>query len=182
MNCLREVRIEITGHPKGKGRGRAVTAAGARVYTPADTKQWEQDARTEARSVMGGRDPFSGPCTLIAKAIFPVPRSWPAWKREAAQAGFIHHTSVPDADNIAKIAQDALNGVVFVDDGLVSTCQVTKGYGLRPGVYIEVRELDQPQSFKDYKERFFHLTPPDPDLNMQLYNAKTGRQENDPET
>lgn len=155
MTIPRKARIDVTGHPKGKGRGRAVnTASGARIYTPAETRQWEQDARTEARATMDGREPFSGPCWLGVKAVFPVPRSWPAWKREAALAGDVLHTSTPDADNVAKIAQDALNGIVFVDDGLVATSVVEKVFGDRPGVFIEVHEMDYPANAKDYRKRF----------------------------
>lgn len=153
--ALRAVEIDVTGHPEAKGRGRAVnTPNGPRIYTPANTQKWEADARSEARAAMGNNVPFGGPCEMWVTAVFPVPRSWPNWKQEAALAQHMVHTSTPDADNIAKIAQDALNGVVFVDDGQVAYCRTTKRYGERPGVYILVRELDQPADAKDWKARW----------------------------
>jgi len=103
---------------------------------------------------MEGATPFDGPCEMAIEAVFPVSKSWPNWKQEAALAHAFAHTSKPDADNIAKIAQDALNGVVFIDDGQITRCHVGKFYGERPGVYIVVRETDQPTSAQDWKERW----------------------------
>lgn len=47
-----------------------------------------------------------------------------------------HHN---DCDNLAKAVLDALNGILWVDDGLINDLHVTKQYGEdRPGVDVTV--------------------------------------------
>lgn len=138
------IEITVTGNPVAKGRGRVGRTANGRpmVFTPAKTRNWERDASVIARQRMEGRPPAEGPLAIVITATFPVPVSWPAWKREAALSGRVAHTTKPDGDNIAKAAKDALNGVVWRDDAQVVTTTIGKAYGLAPSVVIAVREVD----------------------------------------
>jgi Holliday junction resolvase RusA-like endonuclease len=45
-------------------------------------------------------------------------------------------TELPDSDNLAKAAQDAMNGIVWADDVLVFDLAVLKVYGPEPGVMV----------------------------------------------
>lgn len=136
----RPVEVLVTGHPVAKGRGRVGKLANGRatVFTPTKTRKWEADARQVAREAMAGREPLAGPLACRVVATFVPPASWPAWKREAALCGQVHHTGKPDGDNVLKAAKDALNGVVWVDDAQVVEVAVTKGYSDAPGVRIQV--------------------------------------------
>lgn len=83
--------------PVPKGRPRA--GLGGRMYTPAKTKQFEQDfgfmARAKARKD-GVRIPYAGSLRLSV---------------------MIHAAQVPaDIDNYVKAIMDALNGVIYADD------------------------------------------------------------------
>ena len=50
----------------------------------------------------------------------------------------ICYTSYPDNDNICKLVQDALNGVIWADDRRIADIHVYKRYSLRPRTEIIV--------------------------------------------
>lgn len=135
---MNSVTIDITGHPVAKGRARF--GKNGAVFTPAKTRKWEADARMVARQAMGARQPFTGPVAVIVEMCFPIPASWPKWKREAARNGEVMHTTKPDADNVVKAAKDAMNGVVWLDDAQVFAVTITKGYGDTPRVLVRASE------------------------------------------
>ena len=137
---MEDLELTILGDPVPKARAR-VTKAGI-TYTPAKTRKWEQTAALMAQAQMRGRDPLQGPLEVVVIAEWPVPVSWPAWKRDSALQGRICHTTKPDADNIIKAAVDALNGIVFRDDSQIVGMIARKGYSERPAVTIRVRALD----------------------------------------
>lgn len=135
--------IRITGHPVPQGRPRAVAFAGhARLYKPAKSRRWEEDARQEARLVMGPRTPFKGCLLLDLKSFIVPPTGWAAWKIEAAIAGLIRPTSKPDVSNLLKAAEDALNGVVWIDDAQIVNAGASKHYAEQPEVQIVVTSID----------------------------------------
>ncbi len=78
------VQIIVPGPPVAKARPR-VTRRG--TYTPAKTRAYEEHVQLVARQAMAGRKPLTGPLRAHVVAVFPVPRSWPKWKRGAALAG-----------------------------------------------------------------------------------------------
>ena len=124
------VHVILSGQPVGKGRPR-FTRAG-RTYTPAKTKEYEQKLRQAAIEAMKEQDrgPTEMPCRVQILAQFQIPKSWPKYKQRAALTGAGNYKpGKPDIDNIAKAALDAMNGVVFKDDALVSKLQVEKRYG-----------------------------------------------------
>lgn len=88
--------------------------------------------------------PFIGPVELSFCAIFPVPRSWPKKRREAALRGKIWHTSKPDTDNLAKQLKDAMTRMGFwADDRQVAVYgRVEKFYGKCGEWRVSVRELE----------------------------------------
>lgn len=135
----RQLTIEVAGDPVAKGRPR-VTKTG-HAYTPAQTRRWEQYARLMAQQQMAGQAPIAGPVEVCVRAVFPVPASWPAWKRQMALAGAVGHTTKPDGDNLFKAAVDALNGIVFVDDSQIIWHSAAKLYGDKPRVEIIIAEV-----------------------------------------
>lgn len=134
------ISIVVTGEPVAKGRPRAAVIGGkARMYTPGKTRSWENDARQLARIEMGPRAPLDGPLKLSVLAVFPVPSSWPKWKRALVEsAETVHFDIRPDIDNVCKSASDALDGIVWLDDKQIVEIIGRKVYGIRPRVEIEV--------------------------------------------
>ena len=131
--------IELPGEPRGKGRPRFSRQSG-RTYTDGATREYETNLRVLAGHVMGGRVPFQGALIVRVEAYFQPPASWSGKKRLAAQAGLVHHTTRPDADNLVKML-DALNTVVWLDDKQIVDLQLIKSYSDRPRYVIEVRAL-----------------------------------------
>lgn len=124
------IHVILSGQPVGKGRPR-FTRAG-RTYTPAKTKAYEEKLRQAAIEAMKDQDrePTEMPCRVVILAQFQIPKSWPKYKQQAALLNEGNYKpGKPDIDNIAKAALDAMNGIVFKDDALVSKLEVEKRYG-----------------------------------------------------
>lgn len=136
------VIISISGPPRGKGRPRTrVIGNFATIYTDAKTRRYEAsiaDAGAAAMKVMG-LSPLEGfPVSLRVMAYMPIPKSWNRADRTAALAHELWPISTPDADNIAKCAGDALNGICWDDDSRIVNLHAMKIYSDRPRLEIEV--------------------------------------------
>lgn len=136
------IRFTVPGTPQGKGRARFSTRGGfARAFTPEKTVAYEGLIALAAQQAMAGADLIAGPVYLTVTAFFPIPASWSQKRRAETNARLTWHTSKPDADNIAKAAGDALNGVVFKDDSQVAFAKVMKHYAETPRLEIVVEAL-----------------------------------------
>jgi Holliday junction resolvase RusA-like endonuclease len=140
-DAVMPITISVVGPPQGKGRARTFVKPGGHVghYTPTATRDYEAMIRAAAQREMGNKAPWSQPVRFTMRAIFPIPASWSAKKRNAALTGGIWPAKKPDLDNILKAWKDALNGVVYVDDALVVRAEIEKRYGPQPLVVATVR-------------------------------------------
>ena len=130
----------IPGNPRGKGRPRFVRATG-RTYTDDATANAEAYVRMLASREMAGRQPFEGPVRLTMHAIFAPPKSWSKKRQAEALTGQIRPTAKPDASNVLKLAEDAMNGVVFHDDAQITDVVFAKKFGAQPMIVITVEAL-----------------------------------------
>lgn len=141
---LATYEFTIPGSPKPKGRPRATKdrKGNVRVFTPSKTREAEQ---TLAARAMPFRPPtpIEGPVHLDVIFVLPIPASYPKWKKEAAEAGYLFHTKKPDRDNLLKLLKDALNEVFWLDDGQVCIGTEQKVYGAEPRTWVRVVELQQ---------------------------------------
>ncbi len=133
------IEIVLLGAPRGKERPR-LTKAG-HVYTPEKTRNYEAALKYAAEQVMGDRPPLAGPLKVDIRAVMPISPSWPKKRQEAARAGLERPTKKPDWDNFGKVI-DALNLVVWIDDGQVVDGSVSKFYGDKPGMWIKVEQIN----------------------------------------
>lgn len=116
---MSSVSFDVWGKVRGKGRPRFTR--GGPVYTPKGTRDYERAIR-EAFENAPGRppEPFSGPIDVTIVTSRQLPKSTPkSVIREP-------DTHKPDADNVAKIVLDALNGVAWLDDAQVTSLTVVK--------------------------------------------------------
>ena len=74
-------------------------------------------------------------------AYFAVPKSTSKKKRAQMLKGSIRPTKKPDADNIAKVIADSLNGLAYHDDAQLVDVVVCKFYGENEGVAVEIQEV-----------------------------------------
>lgn len=66
--------------------------------------------------------PLEGPLQIRIRAVFPRPKSM-IWKTKPMPR--VLHTSTPDADNVTKAVQDAVNQILWRDDSQIAieTCE-----------------------------------------------------------
>lgn len=132
------IEIVVLGAPVAKGRPRFAKETG-HVYTPEKTRNFEAALKYAAEQVMGDRPPLTGPLALDITVKLPIAPSWPKKRQAAARAGVERPTKKPDFDNYAKTV-DALNLVVWVDDGQIVDARVQKFYSDKPGMWVRVSE------------------------------------------
>lgn len=141
------LKIEVPGHPVGKGRPRAgrrwrkgKTSQYTAIWTPQATVAYEQFIGIQGNLAMHGRPPIAAevPVKIEILIMFEVPKSWSMTKRQAAIQGDIRPIVAPDWDNISKCVGDGLNKIVWADDSQIVDARVQKFYGARSFVHIEV--------------------------------------------
>ena len=148
-NPGRTIRFTVTGAavPKDRVRARIVTPKGKKpfvqLYTPKETQAYEDRIKRLAKRAWGDAEPSLRPIELQVTIFVEIPSSWSKWKREAATRGEILPTGVPDVDNVVKAISDAMNKIVYRDDGQVCTVDAVKLYapeGAEGYVEVAVRE------------------------------------------
>ena len=133
---MRTVSFALSGEPEGKQRLRLDRRAG-RLYTPTPTLKHEERIRKVAREHFP--EPFTGAIRLIVEAVFPVRASWSKAKRAALLNQ--PHLAKPDASNIAKSCEDALNGIAYADDSQVAELVARKLWGETAETRVTVEVL-----------------------------------------
>lgn len=134
------VAFVVAGHPQGKGRARALVRHGHIAhYTPEKTRSYESMIRGAAMDAMAGRAPIAVPVVMQVAAFFAVPQSWSKKRRDAALAGEALPGKKPDLSNVVKAAEDAINGVVLIDDALIVASYAVKRYSDRPRLDVLVK-------------------------------------------
>lgn len=135
------IEIVVLGVPVAKGRPRFSKATG-HTYTPEKTRNFEAALKYAAEQVMGDRPPLDGPLRVQIIVKLPIPASWAKKQQAAARSGALRPTKKPDFDNYAKTV-DALNQVVWLDDGQVVEAAVSKFYSDKPGMWVRVQPLEE---------------------------------------
>lgn len=134
--------IELLGAPRGK-QAMAASQSDGHIYMPARTRDEMAAWRFAAKEAMAGRPPFAGPIRLKVSVVKPIPKSWSKREKNIAAIASLWAPVKPDHDNVTKML-DALNQLVWVDDCQIVDSHVTKVYGARPGVRLEIFELQGP--------------------------------------
>ena len=130
--------IYIPGDPIGKERPRHTRSG--HTYTPEKTKAYE--AKVAACFLKANGKRIDGPVLVAITAYTPIPKRATKADRAAMEAGARLPMKRPDADNIAKVCMDALNGLAYHDDAQVIGLSVLKRYG-EPHVEINIMGGDK---------------------------------------
>lgn len=135
---MSEITIIVPGQPVGKGRPRAFQTRGPRrtikMHTPEKTRDYEQAIALVGRQAMQGREPLGGPVRITLRIFMEIPASWSKAKREAALQGGVLPISKPDASNVLKAVEDALNGIAYIDDSQIIDATISKRYSAEPRI------------------------------------------------
>lgn len=120
-----EIRFVVPGIPIAQPRQRHRVVCGhAQNYTPAKhpVNQFKRDAAIAVAKLYQG-PPLEGP--LYMEIVFVMPRPGRLiWKTRPMPRE--PHTAKPDRDNLMKSLQDALNGLLYVDDSQLCDGPVSK--------------------------------------------------------
>lgn len=141
------IQFTVPGDPRGKQRPR-MTKYGT-AYTPRETVAYEKLVKAcMFRSIENGTSGTTRyktePVCVTIIAYYRIPTSITKKVRERIEAGDEKPTKKPDADNIAKIIMDALNGLAYQDDRQVVALTVLKEYakGTEPRVEVTVSKYE----------------------------------------
>lgn len=113
-----------------------------RTYTPKRTHDYEGLIADAARFALGSARPTDRPVAVRLTFAFAYAKSWSKKKREAAARGELFPYAAGDTDNLAKLALDAVNGVIWTDDRKVVRIEAQKVYGPQDFVRFHVEEID----------------------------------------
>jgi len=142
------IEFFVPGVPSTSGskRGFINRKTGGVIVAPANSKnqkQWMSDVKKFAQQ----NDDFElirGPVKLTIRFIFSRPKSHygsgknaEVLKKSAPQ----WHIKKPDLTKLVRCTEDALKGVIWLDDSQVVSQDVFKDYGYRPGAQIIITNL-----------------------------------------
>lgn len=133
-----DIEFSVEMKPTGKARPRVGRFG---MYTPKKTHDAESVIARAAKSRMGSLQPSSENVTMMVSVTFPIPKSYRGLKRELAESGQLLPGKKPDIDNMVKLAADAMNGIVYVDDAQVCRLVAEKKYGQRAEMWIRVLSM-----------------------------------------
>ena len=120
--------------PQPKGRPRFTKFGHA--YTPAKTQEYEKQI---AEYYSSQTDDFYDTAVKV-RLVFnmPIPKSITKKNRELIMTGVTKCTVVKDVDNLAKAVLDAINGLAYTDDRLITKLTVIKKYATENNVGTEL--------------------------------------------
>ena len=132
--------FEVMGNPQGKARAR--TGKGF-AYTPEKTVLYENLIKQSFQMANTKKEYYDNePLAMFITAYFGIPKSMSKKDRDKITHHALFPTKKPDADNIAKVVCDALNGIVYHDDTQIVDLNVQKRYTTdEPKVTVEIYEV-----------------------------------------
>ena len=135
------VLFRVDGPLVPKGRPRFSKVGGfIKTYTDSKTMDYEAKVREAAQTAMGSSEPIETPVGAFVYFRVPVPQSYSKSRTKDCLDGFLKPSKRPDLDNLLKAVLDAMNGVVYKDDGQLVSLHCTKVYASEPGVDVLIRE------------------------------------------
>ena len=135
------VTFSVDGDPVGKQRARYAKRGNyVQTYTPDKTRNYESLIKEAAIQAMGSNEILETPVNLYLYIRVPIPKSYSKKRLEACLNGSEKPIKKPDASNVLKSVEDAMNGVVYKDDSQIVNIHVTKVYASQSGIDVCVKE------------------------------------------
>ena len=142
------ITLEFPGKPKAVQSVRVSVIAGfAHKYQPREQIEWKNYLMILAREQLPSDFKiFTGvPLKIEMAFVFLLPKSAPKRIQAAVQdAGDrVWKITKPDVtDNLPKGVVDALAGIVYRDDCIISDSHATKYYGLEEKTVVKITEIE----------------------------------------
>jgi Holliday junction resolvase RusA-like endonuclease len=135
------VTFKVDANPVGKQRARYAKRGNfVQTYTPDKTRNYESLIKEAAIEAMGSSEPLETPVNLYLYIRAPIPKSLPKKRMEACLNGLEKPIKKPDASNVLKSVEDAMNGVVYKDDSQIVNIHVSKVYSSVSGIDVCIKE------------------------------------------
>ena len=141
----------IPGKPQGKARARTFynpKLGRTQSITPEKTVLYE-NLIISCFKAQNSKDGKSigwfkkEPLEVEIEANYPIPKSTTKKIYAEILEGKIKPTKKPDADNIAKVVCDALNGIAYTDDTQITHLTISKHYTeTEPFVKVSISEAE----------------------------------------
>lgn len=147
----KEVNFTVEGKPQGKARARTFynpKLGRVQSMTPEKTVLYENLVKQSftQQTVEDVRWFNKEPLAMCITAYYPIPASTTKKDRQLIATGKLLPTKKPDADNVAKVICDALNGVAYGDDTQIIKLVVLKAYTEgQPRVKVYIEEVEEGQ-------------------------------------
>lgn len=146
---MSRVRFVVYGkcQPAGSKRAFVHPKTGRAIVTDANAKSkpWQQEVAGAAHEAMDGRPPFTGPVELWVIFSLARPKGHYGSGRNAGtvkDSAPMFPTGRPDCTKLLRGLEDALTGIVWLDDAQVVLQKVSKVYGLPQGCVVEAYEFE----------------------------------------
>ena len=129
---IREITLTIYGEPVPQERPK-FARVGNRVitYDPPKSKKYKNIVKLWATNQLKRIDGFkmfdSAICVEVTFYL-RIPPSWPKKKRIEAECGTMRPIKKLDLDNLYKGLTDALTGIVWKDDSVITDASIHKRY------------------------------------------------------
>lgn len=144
---MNEIKLVIYGNPVPQGRPRfARIGKFVHTYDPEKSKNYKQLVRlwvTQYLKKIDGFKPFQSALCVDLIFYLGIPVSWSKKKRIEADNGLIRPIVKPDTDNLVKSVTDSCNGLLWVDDSVITDLHAKKRYTAgQARVEMVVREVE----------------------------------------
>ena len=132
------ISFTVPGDPVAQPRPQISTRGGfARAFVPRvhPIYVYRDAIQLAAKVAMAGQAPITGPVSLRVWFCIARPKS-----HSKARRADHNHTQKPDASNMLKGLEDALNGICWVDDSQITEVWVSKRWTeIEPRTIVEIK-------------------------------------------
>ena len=143
---MKELKFTIPGIPQQKKSPKlGVNKKSGRAFAFPDSRNIsrKKEITTYALEAGWSGPPHEGPVSLKILAVFPIPKSFPKYKKEKAAAGRLPVIKKPDGDRIMNSIQDSLEGIAWKNDSQIYAGRWLKRYGNIPRMEVTIRFIDE---------------------------------------
>lgn len=126
------MKLTFDINPCAKGRPRLSTRGGfAHAYTPAKTRLFERTLQVLAREQW--TQPALIGALYVAITFYMPVKNKKLWGTP--------HDKKPDLDNLVKGVNDAMNEILYLDDGQIAKLEATKYYAEKGRIDLYIYKL-----------------------------------------
>ena len=126
------MEIVIYGEPVPQGRPKFVRIGNhVHTYDPEKSRSYKQLVRfwvTQHLKKIEGFKPYENALCVDLTFYLGIPTSWTKKRKLEASQGQIRPTKKPDTDNLVKCVTDSCNGLLWVDDSIITDLTARKRY------------------------------------------------------